>query len=62
VREAKLEVTIGGSERDPLRELGFGAVRAARLHRVDLAAAIPPLPVGIPSPRGLFRQLFTRIW
>jgi acetoacetate decarboxylase len=61
VREAKLEVTIGGSERDPLRELGFGAIRTARLHRVDLAAAFPPLPVGIPSPRGLFGQLLTRI-
>ncbi len=50
VRRAKLEVTVGGSERDPLSDLGFGAIRAAYLHRVDLGGKLPPIPVGVVNP------------
>jgi acetoacetate decarboxylase len=60
VRRAHVQVTVGGSERDPLHELGFGAVRCARLHRVDLAAALPPLPVSAVSPLWLLQQLLLR--
>jgi acetoacetate decarboxylase len=62
VREVDLDVAFGGSERDPLHELGFGAVRAARLHRVDLAGSIPPIPIGIASPVAVVRQLLTKVW
>jgi len=62
VRKADVEITIGGSERDPLSDLGFGAIRSAHLHRVDLAASIPPIPVGIASPIGFARQLLSRVW
>ncbi len=50
VRRAQLEVTVGGSERDPLSDLGFGAIRAAYLHRVDLGGSLPPIPVGVVNP------------
>jgi acetoacetate decarboxylase len=62
VRKAEVKVTIGGSERDPLSDLGFGAVRSAHLHRVDLAASLPPIPVGIASPVSFARQLLSRVW
>jgi acetoacetate decarboxylase len=57
-----VELTVSGSERDPLSDLGFGAVRSAFLHRVDLAGTIPPLPVGIASPIGFVRQMLGRVW
>jgi acetoacetate decarboxylase len=62
VRRASLEVTIGASERDPLVELGFGAVRAAYLHRVNLRAPRLglPLPVAAVSPAWYARQLLLR--
>lgn len=60
VRRAKLDVTIGGSERDPLSELGFGRVREAYLHRVNLAASFPPIPVAGVSPAWYLRQWLLR--
>ena len=59
VRRADLAVTITGSARDPLHEMGFGRVLASRLHRVDLGGRLP-LPVGIASPIALVRQLLLR--
>ena len=64
VREADIEVTIGGSERDPLGDLRFGKIRSARLHRVNLG--IPglvrglPLPVSAVSPAWYVKQLLFR--
>ena len=60
VREARLEVELGGSERDPLHELGLGRVLGARLHRVDLGGALPPLPVAAVSPLAYARYLLLR--
>jgi acetoacetate decarboxylase len=60
VRHAELEVRIGGSERDPLHEMGFGRVLGARLHRVDLGGGMPPLPIGAISPVAFARQLLLR--
>lgn len=62
VRPAELEVTLGGSERDPIDELGFGRVRAARLHRVNLGAGLSfPRTSGLISPRFFLRQLALRV-
>jgi acetoacetate decarboxylase len=60
VRRAELDVRIGGSERDPLSELGFGRVLAARLHRVNLGAGFLPLPVSGVSPIWFLRQWLLR--
>lgn len=60
VRRAKLAVTIGGSERDPLTELGFGRVLSANLHRVNLGAGFLPLPVSAVSPAWHLRQWLLR--
>src|SRR5262249_58554228 len=58
VRHAELEVTIAGSERDPLHELGFGPVRAARLHRVNLGAGLDvPHTTALASPISYVRNL-----
>jgi acetoacetate decarboxylase len=62
VRRAEVELTVGGSERDPLHELGCGAIRAAHLHRVDLAGSLPPIPVGIASPIAVVRQMLSKVW
>jgi acetoacetate decarboxylase len=63
VRRAELDVRIGVSERDPLAELGFGAVRAAHLHRVNIAARPLGLPVPLHavSPVWFARQLLLRV-
>lgn len=39
------EFTVGGTERDPLHLMGLGTVLDARLHRVNLSAGSPPLPL-----------------
>ncbi|WP_433565027.1 acetoacetate decarboxylase family protein [Nocardia sp. CA-151230] len=42
---------LGGSERDPIDQMGLGRVIEARLHRVDLfAAGLPPIPLRPLSP------------
>jgi acetoacetate decarboxylase len=60
VRRAELMVTVAGSERDPLGDLGLGAVTAARLHRVNLAANLPPIPVAGVSPFWFLKQWLLR--
>ena len=60
VRHANVEVRIGGSERDPLHEMGFGKVLSARLHRVDLGARMLPIPVAAVSPFSFLRYLLLR--
>jgi acetoacetate decarboxylase len=60
VRRVDLTVTVGGSERDPLADLGFGRVRAARLHRVNLGASLPPIPVAGVSPLWFLKQWLLR--
>ena len=60
VRRAQLAVTIGGSDRDPLHEMGFGRVLEARLHRVDLGGGMVPVPVGAVSPLAYARQILLR--
>jgi acetoacetate decarboxylase len=60
VRRAELDVTIEGSVRDPLHEMGLGRVLECRLHRVDLGGARPPLPVGLVSPLTYARLLLLR--
>jgi acetoacetate decarboxylase len=61
VREAELDVRVGGSERDPLAELGFGRVLRSRLHVVNLAAAAPPVPIAAVSPLWYVRQWLLRV-
>jgi acetoacetate decarboxylase len=67
VRRAHIDVHIGGSERDPLTELGFGSVRNAYLHRVNIGArparGLPRLPVPLHgvSPIWYLRQLLLRV-
>lgn len=61
VRRAEIEVTVSGSERDPLHELGFGRVRAAYLHRVNLGRGDLPKPVAIASPLAMARNLLLRV-
>jgi acetoacetate decarboxylase len=60
VRRATLRVSVGNSERDPLSELGFGAIRAAYLHRVNLGGALPPVPVSGVNPVWYLRQWLLR--
>jgi acetoacetate decarboxylase len=62
VRSVKLDLKVGGSERDPLHEMGLGALRNARLHRVNLSAGlIPPLPIKPVSPLYLAKHLNLRV-
>jgi acetoacetate decarboxylase len=58
-RNVNAAVTVGGSERDPINELGFGEVMEARLYRLNFARTdsrrlpIPLLPV---SPKFMLRH------
>jgi acetoacetate decarboxylase len=62
VRDVDVDLTLGGSVRDPLLEMGLGDVLHARLHRVDLAAGlVPPIPLRPTSPTFLIRHLNTRV-
>ena len=60
VRGAKLDVTVSGSERDPLSDLGFGCVMSGYLHRVNLGASFLPVPVAAVSPAWHLRQWLLR--
>jgi acetoacetate decarboxylase len=60
VRHVDLTLEVGSSARDPLGELGLGAVRSARLHRVNLAAGGTPLPIAPISPLWLARNTLLR--
>ncbi|MFC5719405.1 acetoacetate decarboxylase family protein [Streptomyces gamaensis] len=56
-----VDLSLGGSERDPLDQMGLGPVIEARLHRVDLAAALPPLPLRPLSPLYTVTRLRPRV-
>nr|WP_042188881.1 acetoacetate decarboxylase family protein [Kibdelosporangium sp. MJ126-NF4]CEL18517.1 Acetoacetate decarboxylase [Kibdelosporangium sp. MJ126-NF4]CTQ98001.1 Acetoacetate decarboxylase [Kibdelosporangium sp. MJ126-NF4] len=56
-----IEFTVGGSERDPLDQMGFGQVVHARLHRVDLTAGRPPIPIRPLSPLFTATRLRPRV-
>lgn len=60
-RSVDLDVRIGGSERDPLSDLGFGRKLGATLYRVNLGGALPPIPLTMVSPRYYLRQILLRI-
>lgn len=58
-RNVSASVTVGGSERDPLDELRFGAVKEARLYRLNLARTDSrriPLPLLPVSPKFMMRH------
>lgn len=62
VREVTdFELRLGGSERDPLDQMGLGRVIQARLHRVDLSAGRPPLPLRPLSPLFTMTRLRPRV-
>ncbi|UQW99222.1 acetoacetate decarboxylase family protein [Streptomyces sp. RerS4] len=62
VREVTgFELTVGGSERDPLDQMGLGRVLEARLHRVDLTAGSPPIPLRPLSPLFTATRLRPRV-
>ncbi len=60
VREADLTLQIGGSERDPLHEMGLGRVRRSLLHRVNLGGRMPPVPLHAVSPLWHLKQWLFR--
>jgi acetoacetate decarboxylase len=49
-RHADLTLQLGASERDPLDELGLGAVQSAHFYRVHIGGRLPPLPIAPVSP------------
>ncbi|MGB6243551.1 acetoacetate decarboxylase family protein [Gordonia sp. (in: high G+C Gram-positive bacteria)] len=55
------EFAVGGSERDPLHLMGLGDVVDARLHRVDLTAGSPPIPMRPLSPLHSLVRLRPRV-
>ena len=64
VREADVSVQIGGSQRDPLHEMGLGDVVEARLHRVDIDRAnlgSIPIPIRPLLPSFLPRRMNPRV-
>ena len=60
VREADVTLTIGGSERDPLHEMGLGPVRRSLLHRVNLGGRSLPVPLHAVSPLWHLKQWLFR--
>ncbi|GAB16987.1 Acetoacetate decarboxylase family protein [Gordonia effusa NBRC 100432] len=55
------EFRIGGSERDPIHLMGLRDVVEARLHRVDLSAGIPPVPIRPLTPLFSLTRLRPRV-
>lgn len=60
-RVEDFELTIGGSERDPLDQMGLGPVVEARLHRVDLSVGVPPVPLRPLTPLFTLSRLRPRV-
>lgn len=61
-RVEDFDLRIGGSERDPLDQMGIGRVLDARLHRVDLFGGwVPPLPLRPMSPLYAMSRLRPRV-
>ncbi len=61
VRRVDLDLEIGGSDRDPLHLMGLGDVVDARLHRVDLSAGRPPVPLRPLTPLHALSTLRPRV-
>ncbi|KXO98224.1 acetoacetate decarboxylase family protein [Tsukamurella pseudospumae] len=55
------EFTVSGSERDPLHLMGIGRVVDARLHRVNLSAGSPPIPLRPLTPLHSIAHLRPRV-
>ncbi|KQH75296.1 acetoacetate decarboxylase [Mycobacterium gordonae] len=55
------ELNIAGSERDPIDQMGLGRVVEARLHRVDLSAGTPPIPIRPLTPLFTMTRLRPRV-
>ncbi|WP_336670874.1 acetoacetate decarboxylase family protein [Tsukamurella sp. USMM236] len=55
------EFRIAGSDRDPIDRMGLGEVVDARLHRVDLSAGIPPIPLRPLTPLFSLTRLRPRV-
>lgn len=61
-RDVRLDdFRIGGTERDPIDRMGLGAVVSARLHRVDLSAGTPPIPLRPLTPLFSLTRLRPRV-
>lgn len=60
-RRVDLDLTIGGSERDPLHLMGLGNVIESRLHRVDLSAGRPPVLIRPLTPLFSITRLRPRV-
>ncbi|MDJ0392653.1 acetoacetate decarboxylase family protein [Rhodococcus sp. G-MC3] len=61
VHDVQFDLKVGGSESDPLDQMGLGDVVHARLHRVDITAPLlPPLPIRPIAPLFLARHLGLR--
>ncbi|MFW0788226.1 acetoacetate decarboxylase family protein [Gordonia sp. CPCC 205333] len=55
------DFTLGGSERDPIHLMGVGDVIDARLHRVNLSAGTPPVPIRPLTPLFSLTRLRPRV-
>ncbi|MBM7367269.1 acetoacetate decarboxylase family protein [Gordonia hydrophobica] len=55
------EFRVVGTERDPIDRLGLGAVVDARLHRVNLSAGVPPIPLRPLTPLFSLTRLRPRV-
>ncbi|WP_072738054.1 acetoacetate decarboxylase family protein [Rhodococcus triatomae] len=60
-RVEDVTLRISGSERDPIDQMGLGDVVDARLHRVDLSARMPPLPLRPLTPLYTLSRLRPRV-
>ncbi|CAM5325629.1 hypothetical protein TPAU25S_03286 [Tsukamurella paurometabola] len=61
-REVQLDdFRIGGTDRDPIDRMGLGPVVEARLHRVNLSAGIPPVPLRPLTPLFSLTRLRPRV-
>jgi acetoacetate decarboxylase len=61
VRSAHLEVSFAGSDTDPLHQMGLGRQVEARLHRVNISAGRPPIPIRPLTPLFSTTHLRTRV-
>lgn len=55
------EFTVSGSDRDPLHLMGIGPVVESRLHRVNLSAGSPPVPLRPLTPLHSLAHLRPRV-
>jgi acetoacetate decarboxylase len=60
VREVDVKLSVNGSERDPLHEMGLGRVRRTLLYRVNLGGKTLPIPIHAVPPVWNLKQLLLR--